>query len=236
MKDIHDKTPILNGLLASVQFDLAQPFFIAGLKALGLISKYITSPSWRAIEDKDISISMMNTKYLALMNYFEDCSMNMEDFIAGTLLLFDLPVKNDMVHEALIEKADIDCHVEVILSTLLPALSRLNQLQYGDHLPGEKHCELDFMETSSTDKHNKFPERVFSLVGNILSSRPNITTLVVESHVTFSLNRTAEWLANQDNASEIVKRRRKGRKKQIQTERGTNKGKTSQARMRLAKL
>lgn len=64
MKDHLDKTPNLNGLLASVQFDLAQSFSIAGLKVLGLISKHITIPQWRAIEDKEICISMMDSRYL----------------------------------------------------------------------------------------------------------------------------------------------------------------------------
>lgn len=204
MKEFLDKTPNLNGLLASVQFDLAQPFFIAGLKALGLISKYITTQLWRAIEDKGISISLIKTKCLALMNYLEECSMHLEDSVAGKLLLFDLPVKNDMVHEALIKKADFKCNVVVILSTLLPTLARLIQHQYEDHLPGGKHCELDVMETSSADKHIKFPEIVLSFVDNILSFRPNVSTLVMESHVTFTLNRTAEWLAHQENVSEII--------------------------------
>ncbi|WAR06009.1 LOW QUALITY PROTEIN: hypothetical protein MAR_021378 [Mya arenaria] len=52
MKEFLDKSPSLNGLLLSVQKDLAEPFFLTGCKALGLISKNITTPLWRVIEKK----------------------------------------------------------------------------------------------------------------------------------------------------------------------------------------
>ena len=94
MKEFLDKTPSSNGLLLSVQKDLSEPFFLAGCKALGLISKYITTPLWRVIECKEISISMMNTRYLQLLNYLRDVVMNIDDFISGKMILYDdVPVK-----------------------------------------------------------------------------------------------------------------------------------------------
>ena len=91
----------------------------------------------------------------------------------------------------------------------MQAFQNLIQRQYGDHLPGGKHTNLNEAETASVDKHNKFPERVFSYVDHILASKPNISTLTMESHVTFSLNKTSEWLAQQKNANEIIKESRK---------------------------
>lgn len=52
--ELLNKTSNSNGLLQSVLHDLETPFFISGCKALGLISKYITTPLWRVIENKDV--------------------------------------------------------------------------------------------------------------------------------------------------------------------------------------
>lgn len=66
-----DKTSPMNGLPKSILKDLKTPFFITGCKALGLVSKIITTPLWKVIESKNVSISIMNEKYLALLTFFE---------------------------------------------------------------------------------------------------------------------------------------------------------------------
>lgn len=53
-------------------FDIQVPEFIAGMKTLGLISKYITCPLWYVLENKSVSITDMNSKYLELVTYIED--------------------------------------------------------------------------------------------------------------------------------------------------------------------
>lgn len=200
-----NKTSNSNGLLQSVLHDLETPFFISGCKALGLISKYITTPLWRVIENKDVSISMMNQKYLELLNFITSTVNNLEDFITGKLLLFaDVPVKSDLILETLLEPSEHDDSVILILSVILPALAKLIQHQYSDHLPGGVHEVVNQNETISVDKHNKFPERVFSLVDHILSAKPNISTLALEAQITFSLNKTDEWLNKQENINEII--------------------------------
>ena len=45
-----------NSLLKSVLHDLKVPQFLAGTKALGLLSRIITEPLWCLIEDKQINI------------------------------------------------------------------------------------------------------------------------------------------------------------------------------------
>lgn len=52
---------------------------------------------------------------------------------------------------------------------ILPALAKLIQHQYSDHLPGGVHKVVNQNEIISVDKHNKFPECVFYLVDHILS-------------------------------------------------------------------
>ena len=55
-----------NALLKAVLEDLKTPKFVAGFKALGLISCLITTPLWSMIEDKTINIVDMNGKYTEL--------------------------------------------------------------------------------------------------------------------------------------------------------------------------
>ena len=199
----------MNGLLQSVLKDLKTPFFIAGCKALGLISKIITTPLWKVIESKNISISMMSERYLALLTFLNDSVENLEEFIKGELVLYnDIPVKKDQVYKYLVQSSEYDGDVVLILSVIIPALSKLIKRQYGDHLPGGKYEFINPECTASVDKHNKFPERVFSYVDHVLAAKPNIKTLALESQITFSLNKTSEWLSDQDNINEIIKQSR----------------------------
>jgi len=57
-----------NRLLKSILHDLKTPEFVAGVKALALICKFVTCPLWHILEDKYVSIIDMNTKYLQLTN------------------------------------------------------------------------------------------------------------------------------------------------------------------------
>lgn len=53
-------------LLKSVLSDLHISFYVAGLKALGLISKMVTTPLWNLLENSDTSIEDMTLHFLAL--------------------------------------------------------------------------------------------------------------------------------------------------------------------------
>lgn len=209
MQEFLEKTSCSNGLLQSLLKDLKTPFFIAGCKALGLISKLISTPLWNVIENKQVSISMMNARFLQLLVYLNDVSENLEKYVTGECVVFDdVPIKKDQVYECLIKPRKFDENVIIILSVVLPALAKLIRKQYGDHLPGGCHENVEPNTTESVDKHNKYPERVFSFVDHLLSSKPNIKTLALEAHVAFSLNKTVEWFEGKDNWEDIVKQGR----------------------------
>ena len=84
-----------NALLKAVLEDLKTPEFVAGCKALGLISCLITTPLWRMIEDKTINIVDMNGKSTKL--------------------------KRDVVFEELLKPCADDDTGEIILKVVLPA-------------------------------------------------------------------------------------------------------------------
>jgi hypothetical protein len=84
-------------------------------------------------------------------------------------------------------------------------------------LPGDYEF-VDDMATRSVENHNKFPERIFSYVDHLLGYKPNISTLALESQITFSLNKTDEWLKgkNEKEVNEMVMECRKEVRKERQ--------------------
>ena len=63
--------------------------YLAGVKALGLISKLLTCPRWHLLEDKSVNILDMNEKYQQLVTFLNtDASANINSFMSGDLLVF----------------------------------------------------------------------------------------------------------------------------------------------------
>ena len=113
-----------------VLFDLKQPFFIAGCKALGLICKLVTTPLWRLLERKH-HIFDMNLKYLELTSFLKDACTNTEDFMSGKMKPFeDIPVKEDYWFHELVKPSVYDDDCAALLSVMLPALTKLAQERF----------------------------------------------------------------------------------------------------------
>ena len=192
-----------------VLHDLKVSFFIAGTKALGLICKMITTPLWVLIESKDVSIMDMNSKYLHLITFLEDAAKNTEDFINGNLILFpDIPLKEDSTYKALLETSEYDGDCCIILAVVLPAIAKVAQKLYKDHLPGGIYAGMESSEdmqeaTSSVAKHNKFCETIFGYYDILLTCKPHISTLSAEAAIMFSFNKTSDWLAAKTKEEEI---------------------------------
>jgi len=77
-----------NRLMKAILHDLNITEYIAGVKALGLVCKFITCPFWHVLEEKSVHMFDMNKKYLQLSNVFEHASKNVEMFMTGKLLPF----------------------------------------------------------------------------------------------------------------------------------------------------
>ena len=186
-----------------VLHDLEIPFFIAGTKALGLISKFITTPLWNIIERKDISVLQANEYYSSLIEYIERVSQEPSILMKGSETPFDdeTKIKKDAIYDSLLSVTDHDLDVEVILRNILPAISKLLEVQFKDHLKGgiyENPTPGLMTVTKSAPKHNKFSESVFAYLDGLLRSKPHISTISAEAYVMFSLNKTSQWLKSQD--------------------------------------
>ena len=190
-----------NRLLKSVLHDLKTPEFMGGCKALGLLSKFITTTLWRLIEDQTIHILDMSSNYQSLYNCLRTAAENPRQFMEGSILPFgpDTPVKRDQFLDALMVPFDNDCVTETMLQIILPGLTKLSEKLYGDHLPGgiyngvskESHM---YKITGSVPKHNKFAESVFGYIDGSMKCKPNISVISCEAYVMFSKNNTLQWL------------------------------------------
>ncbi|WAR27970.1 hypothetical protein MAR_013674, partial [Mya arenaria] len=67
-----------NNLLKSVLHDIQISEYLAGVKALGLISRLVTGPLWCLIEDKNIHILEINKHYLQLVNSVQNLDLFMK--------------------------------------------------------------------------------------------------------------------------------------------------------------
>ena len=77
-----------NSLLKAVAADLAEPVYLAGCKALGLINKLLTGPLWHVLESK-MSILDMNEVYTSMRDQFKVWSEDASSFLEGQTALFD---------------------------------------------------------------------------------------------------------------------------------------------------
>lgn len=182
-----------------VLHDLKISFFIARCKALGLVCKLVTTPLWHLIERKDLHIMDMNNFYLQLTNYLKDAVNNIDDFIAGRLLPFgdDTYLKQDKIFESLVTTSEHDDDVCIKLSVILPAMAKLTQSHFSDHLPGglykNPNDELRDI-TRSVEKHNKYSESIFAYLDCLLRFKPHLKTLSAEAYIMFAHNKTKKWL------------------------------------------
>ena len=122
-------------LLRAVLEDLKVSEFLAECRALGLISRIITSPLWRVLES-DISILDMNEKYSHMIQCMERWAQNAEALLTGTAVVFeDTPIKKDEIWEALTKSAENDTLTRELLQVLL----HFCWYTLEDHLPGGEH-------------------------------------------------------------------------------------------------
>lgn len=124
IRDFLETTDNRNRLLLSILHDLKTPEFIAGIKALGLLCKLVTSPLWSVLEDITVSILDLNDKYLQLATSLENASKNVQSFMAGVMLVFgeDSHIDRDAIFNALVTPDEYDSTAEVFLEVLLATL------------------------------------------------------------------------------------------------------------------
>ncbi|XP_070207979.1 uncharacterized protein [Littorina saxatilis] len=188
-----------NGLQKAVSESIQNDVIIATLKALGLCSKLVTSPFWRALEEKG-SIEDANSIYAKLHDFLREAKGDASDVLTGTLSPFPELVQHDESLQALTTPDDqLDGTTCTVLQLIFNDWLALLNRAAGDHLPGGRYWQMDqdlAAQTTSVPRHNKLPERVFGLMDALMRARPAASTLCNETYIQFSLNKTASWMAS----------------------------------------
>ena len=195
LKDVW-QTP--NQLLKAVLADLSILQYIAGCKALGIISKDVTGPLWRVLECKDVTILDMNERFRKLLTSLKNWSCDPSSVISGDAFVFDdFPPKEDDIYQSLFTKSTHDDTVCDILQLLFSAFYRHLMHLVEDHLPGGRYDDFGDRlseETISVPKTNTVSERDFAQLDRLLREKPNATILSLEALILFNNNQTSKWL------------------------------------------
>ena len=212
LKDVW-QTP--NQLLKAVLADLVIPQYIAGCKALGIISKVVTAPLWRVLECKDITILDMNERFRALLASLKNWSSDPFSVISGDAFVFDdFPPKEDDIYHSLFTKSNHDDTVCEVLKLLFGAFYRHLMHLVEDHLPGGRYDDFGDQlseETITVPKTNTVSERDFAQLDRLLREKPNATTLSLEALILFNNNQTSKWLDEKEASvqAELMAKARK---------------------------
>ena len=199
LKDVW-QTP--NQLLKAVLADLLIPQYIAGCKALGIISKIVTAPLWRVLECKDVTILDMNERFRTLLTSLKNWSCDPTSVISGDAFAFDdFPPKEDDIYQSLFTKSTHDDTVCEILKLLFAAFYRHLMHLVEDHLPGGRYDGFEDRlseETISVPKTNTVSERDFAQLDRLLREKPNSAIISLEALILFNNNQTYKWLDHKE--------------------------------------
>ena len=186
-----------NLLLQAVAADLKEPLFLAGVRALGLIDKHLSSPLWKLLENKTVSILGMNDRYTNLYTFLSTPG-HAAGFMTGESVPFPgVAVDKDDKWIELVTPCSSDSETEVVLEALFASLSSLTRRLLHDHLPGGKlHSPSASLqaETVNVAKTNTVSERDFAMLDRMMREKPNASTAAIEGMILYANNKTAAWL------------------------------------------
>ena len=193
-----------NSLLESIGFDINEPAFLAGARALGIIDKIITGPYWRLLE-KNGSIYDMNGHLLQMKLNMEAWSKDASPLLSGEPLFDEtcVCIHKDQIYQSLMEPNTplIDSLTQLALEVMMTSLLIILERQAKDNLPEGKHWNPSEKERSSAShipKTNTCSERDFAMLDMLLRNKPAAGTHVFEVIIMWTNNKTPKWLADLD--------------------------------------
>ncbi len=201
-ENIHETSNQLHNSLLS---QIKKPVVAAGCKVLGLVSKLVSAPLWRLLEESH-HIMEMNRHYQALVDFFARGIEDSSAFLRGEDCPFtEELIDRDEVLQYLVQQHgdDIEDLTGPITKTIFTSLHRLLLRMTQDHLPGGRYDNVSPAEQvamESVTPHNKLPGFFFGQLDFLVRYRPNATALVNESFLMYSMNQTGRWLDNMDPA------------------------------------
>ena len=188
-----------NRLVKSCRWDMEEDIILAGIRAMGMIERQLTSPLMQML-DSNIHIMDTSSYYTRLFEKVKQMMIDPTEILHGQTLLFaDFPPDKDKLWDALFklvssEQEDLTKQAVIIIAhSLFLCMKR----QVSDHLPGGKYHqppERLRKETRTAPKHNLAPEWLFSHLDRKQREMPNANTLTMEGVILWTMNDTLSYL------------------------------------------
>jgi len=189
-----------NDLLRSVSFDIREPLYLGGIRALGLLDKLVTGPLWRLIESAPNALSL-NTRLHQLQVCLEKWSKDASTVLDDKCVFSkdDASITRDEVYQSLTEPADplVDTYTQMALEFCCGAMLIILERQGRDQLPGGRYSDLDPIVTEhlkAVPTTNTVSERDFAQLDYLMRVKPSASVATYESVVMWTNNKTANWL------------------------------------------
>ena len=174
--------------LLSVNEDIKEDVYLAGLRALGLINKVITGPLWRILGKEGTIISDINDDLYQLEIQLERLHKDASSLLNGKTLFDDVeaPKHKDVLYESLLIEVSpqFDALTQSALEIICGGLLLILERQAKDQLPGGKYWNPDeqlIRQASNVPITNTISEKDFALLDILLRIKPSARIQSLES-------------------------------------------------------
>lgn len=192
--------PANNDLVKSVRYDIKEPLYRAGSRAMGLIYALIMEPFERILKmpgnilDLNIDLERMLS---SLQMWSTDGSLGMKRQSVFALEPLDNELTAKVFEE--VENAEENAFTQLAIELISAEMVIVLQRQASIQLPGGKHWEASssLQEMASTvPKTNMVGECDMAVLDNLLRSKPSISGHNLETMVMWWQNKPSGYLDN----------------------------------------
>ena len=186
-----------NKLLSSVKNFISNKVLLAECRALGMISKLVTGPLWRLLENPDISFFGMNDFWTLLVEKVSEFSGDASSLLLGQKVFQEDNIEEDDVYKCLFEKSDLDDLTVLALQHLCTAILPMLQRQLCDQLPGGTLFvpNADLAQNTVLRKTNRISEADFSALDRVDRKAPQKCRSAKSGMITYTVNKTGSFLS-----------------------------------------
>ena len=190
-----------NRLLLAVLEDASNVVYLAGVRALGIISKLVTGPYFKIVGEMK-SVLEMNPHLHQLQISMERCSKDAQSLLEGENIFDEnlAPITKDQIFEELFkvpEDEEFQILTQQALELLCTSILLVLERQCHEQLPGGQYFNpSDDLKAQAKNvlPSNIIAERDFARFDNLLKAKPNSTVTSLEATIMWCANKPAKWL------------------------------------------
>lgn len=162
-----------------------------------MISKLVTGPLWRLLENPDISFFGMNDFWTLLVEKVSEFSGDASSLLLGQKVFQEDNIEEEDVYKCLFEKSDLDDLTLLALQHLCTAILPMLQRQLCDQLPGGTLFvpNADLAQNTVLPKTNRISEADFSALDRVDRKAPQKCRSAKSGMITYTVNKTGSFLS-----------------------------------------